>query len=373
MIGPEPDVAVVGGGLAGGLLALALAENGLAVQLVDSGDAQPAATSLSYGAMASWALPRTPLGQVLRQAPNHWHRLQQRYGDLGWRSTWFRPMGAGAPLGGRLPLPCSRVLVWRFRHQLPQVLRRLGVVQTGAVVRRLDPPERRDARWSLPITPVADGAGQGEVIRPRQVVLAAGAGCRSLWPQLPGQLRLSWAGVLALQQQSLGWPWARFGAVGLRLPRRFQRLELEARAPQLAAPEWQVDPGLLPWEEGWLAGQITLVRPGLDLGEPPSASDQEQHLRQALAGEVPALEHWPGRLRQVPVSFCTGGLPLVGPLAEAPGLWLFSGFSGAFTAVPSLAPLLARWIAASSEQVPAEAGQLAALGLVPMSGLGCMT
>ena len=60
------------------------------------------------------------------------------------------------------------------------------------------------------------------------------------------------------------------------------------------------------------------------------------------------------------MAFCTGGLPLVGPLPGAAGLWVFSGFSGAFAQVPVLAPLLADVIAGV-----ADGSALAGLGVLP--------
>jgi glycine/D-amino acid oxidase-like deaminating enzyme len=62
----------------------------------------------------------------------------------------------------------------------------------------------------------------------------------------------------------------------------------------------------------------------------------------------------------MPVAFCTGGLPLAGPIPGAAGLWVFSGFGGAFTQVPVLAPLLAEVIAAESDL-----SGLARLGTLP--------
>jgi glycine/D-amino acid oxidase-like deaminating enzyme len=113
-----------------------------------------------------------------------------------------------------------------------------------------------------------------------------------------------------------------------------------------------VDPGLLPWGECWLAGQISLVRPGLGAGSSPDGALQEQRLRQALAPLLPGLGHWPGTFLQVPVSFCSDGEPLVGPVAAAPGLWVFAGFSAAFTAIPPRAAGLARLLAGSVAQHP---------------------
>ena len=48
------------------------------------------------------------------------------------------------------------------------------------------------------------------------------------------------------------------------------------------------------------------------------------------------------------MAFSRTGIPLAGPLAEAPGLFGFSGFSGGFAQVPVLAPLLAEVLAARS-------------------------
>jgi glycine/D-amino acid oxidase-like deaminating enzyme len=68
---------------------------------------------------------------------------------------------------------------------------------------------------------------------------------------------------------------------------------------------------------------------------------------------LPALARWPGRFQQVPVSFCTDGQPLVGPVTGAPpGLWSFVGFSAAFLAVPRLAPQLARAVLQAAAQMP---------------------
>ncbi|MEO1002882.1 MAG: FAD-dependent oxidoreductase [Cyanobacteria bacterium J06638_7] len=349
---PDPggaaDVVVVGGGLAGGLLALELAGRGLATELIDplldsSPDCAANATALSYGAMAPWAAPLSPMGRLIRTAPGRWRRLQRRHGDLGWQRACFRPIGAGAPLAGLLPLPCSRVRALQLQRRWPDLLRQAGVRLTAAAVSALEPDGGAASGWRLWLR-------QGGFRRGRQLVLAAGAGCRALWPALPAQLRVSWAGVLELEPR----PGAGPAGGGLRLPARFSRLALEARAAGLSQECWVVDPGLMRWGDGWLAGQISVLRPGLEAAAPPAAELQERRLRQALAGVDAALATWPGRFRQVPVSFCPGGLPLVGP-SGPPGLWLFSGFSGAFAQVPGLAPLLADWIAACRE--PDAAGQ----------------
>jgi glycine/D-amino acid oxidase-like deaminating enzyme len=88
-------------------------------------------------------------------------------------------------------------------------------------------------------------------------------------------------------------------------------------------------------------GQITLVGPHPDPGLPPDPATMEARLRAGLQELDPQLAALPGTYRQVPVSFCLGGSPLAGPVDKAPGLWMFSGFSGAFAVVPSLAESLA--------------------------------
>jgi glycine/D-amino acid oxidase-like deaminating enzyme len=320
-----PDVAVVGGGLAGALLALELACLDQRVLLLDDlAQSHLCASQWSYGAIA-------PL------AGQRWQQLQRQHGDLGWRRAWFRPLGPGAFLGGCLPLPCSRVRADILQLQLPLALERAGVERLPVRVDRLIPPAGDQRPWRLQLR------HQAEPLVVRQVVLAAGAGCRALWPELPTSLRVSWAGVLLLQPQPGGWPWE--GPAAMRLPGLFTRLDLEARAASLSQEAWQVDPGMLPWGQRWLAGQISLVRPGLVAGAPPDAGLQERRLRQALTPIYPDMAHWPADFQQVPVSFCTDGQPLVGPVTGVTGLWVFAGFSSAFTAIPVIAPVMAQAIA----------------------------
>ena len=98
----------------------------------------------------------------------------------------------------------------------------------------------------------------------------------------------------------------------------------------------------------------------------PTAALVSHRLRQAWGASG---VRWPtalaeaGRFHRVPVAFCSDGLPLVGPIPQAPGLWVFSGFSGAFAQVPVLAPLLADWLAGPPRQRAQAPRRLRALGL----------
>ena len=330
------DVLIVGAGVAGGLLALELRQLGASVTVVDAA-ASAAASAISYGALPGWPLAPTPLARRAAGASRRWRHLQERHGDLGWRPCRLRLHGGGLRLlGGWWPLPFAQVDSAVLAARLPVVLAAAGVVCRWARVERLDPLPA--AGWALHLN-------DGSRLQAPQVVLAAGAHCRQLWPALPERLRCSWAAALELASYP-----AHLGAAAAWLPTSFGRLALERRAPHLSQPAWVVDGGLVPRGEGALLGQHTLVRPGLEPGAPPPAEAVEQQLRQGLAATPwgAPLAARPGRLHQAAVAFCSQGPPLVGPLAEAPGLWAFTGFSAGFSQVPVLAPLLAQALLAQA-------------------------
>jgi glycine/D-amino acid oxidase-like deaminating enzyme len=329
------DVAVVGGGLAGGVLALELADQGLAVVLLDAGDVS--ATALSYGLMT---VP----------AAAAWVGLQLRHGALGLRWRWARRASAGEGHRGlsrwleRLPLPVAQVTAPAFLAALPAALAAAGVRLLQARAHRLQPlPPRPDGPpgWLLTL----EG---GATLQARQAVLAAGSGCRSLWPDLDPRLGTSWAGVLELDEppsRALRWP------AQLVVPRRFQRLDLERRAAHLTRSGWVVDAGVVCNGSRWLAGQISLVEPQAAAADGVADPRRmEVWLRAALAGLQEGLGRAAGRYRQVPVSFCTDTMPLVGTVPGAPGLWVFTGFTAAFSQVPRQARGLARAIAQWTSQ-----------------------
>ena len=127
----------------------------------------------------------------------------------------------------------------------------------------------------------------------------------------------------------------------LVLPRHWQRPALEARADQLEQPAWIVDAGLVPWDAGALLGQISLIRPQPDPGAAPDPGWMEERLRRGLAQLDPMLASLPGRYQQVAVPFCVDGQPLLGPVDDAPGLWICTGFRSPFGGMPRQAEALA--------------------------------
>ena len=262
----------------------------------------------------------------------HGGELHERHGDLGLRRRRLHRHGQ----------VFGQVDLIRFCQALPLALDRLGVRQLQAQVAH--PPRRLGGLWELELLGQGDGILSVQV---GQVVLAAGAGCRALWPGLSQSLRSSWAGILHLE----AWPdpkrypsrWLRRArGGGVVLPQAMARPSLEQRAGALAQEEWVVDPGLACLGDGLLVGQISLVRPGLELGAPPDRAVMESRLRQALGHFDPVLAELPARYRQVPVSFCLDGQALAGPVAGAPGLWALAGFRGAFGGGPQGRPSLGR-------------------------------
>ncbi|MFM8525604.1 MAG: FAD-dependent oxidoreductase, partial [Cyanobacteriota bacterium] len=314
----------------------------------------------SFGGVAWWSGPPGPLGDLMRQAPRQWRRWQRRHGDLGWRRCRLQLHGPGGSALARIwPRRFSRVDGQKLRWSLPTALQAAGVERLAlgplgplTLEPRPGTLRRRGLSLVLPDRPP---------LHTDRVVLAAGAGCRGLWPDLPAVLRSSWAGVLALEQRPAAVPGDR-----IQLPRHWQRPGLERRAASLTDEEWIVDPGLAPWEGGLLVGQISLVTPEPATAPEPERARMEERLRHGLAGWTPGLATLDAPYRQAAVAFSSDGLPLVGPVPGQPGLWIFTGFSGAFSQVPVLAPVLARCLTASLTAPSAtSAAPLKALGVLP--------
>jgi glycine/D-amino acid oxidase-like deaminating enzyme len=350
MAGPgclaSDPVVVVGAGLTGGLIALALARLGLSVIQVAPPSQEPGATAtgLSYGSLS--------LGTTGRA----WRNLERLHGPLGWTACGLKLHDRGW-LGRRLTLAASRVDGPTLMKALPRALAAAGVQQRAALVQGLAAGAAGGWRLQLldlPPTKPCPGPQVGSsILEARQVVLAAGAGCLDLWPPLAPQLGISWAGVLALESNPGSNPgsnkWLGQVARGrLVLSQQEQRLELEDQAGWLAEERWIVDASAAPWgHKGVLVGQISLVRPLDGSRQAPDPARMEQRLRQGLQGWDPQLAALVGAYRQVPVVFGRQGRALVGPVPGAPGLWTFTGFRSPFSTAPAQAAQLAHSLAAT--------------------------
>ena len=386
----EP-VVVVGAGLTGGLIALALARLGLTVIQVAPPSQEPdssvtgasapgacdtgacdtgtcatgtsaagisatgtSATALSYGSLSLGATGRA------------WRNLERLHGPLGWTSCGLKLHDRGW-LGRRLTLPASRVDGPTLMAALPRALAAAGVQQQPALVQGLEagptggwrlmlldlPPssQRQGPQGKPPMREPQVGVRPlgASILEVRQVVLAAGAGCLDLWPPLIRQLGISWAGVLALETNPGSNPWLRQVAKGrLVLNQQEQRLGLEDQAGWLAEERWIVDASAAPWgPQGVLLGQISLVRPLDGTRQAPDPAKMEERLRQGLQGWDPQLAALTGTYRQIPVAFGLQGRALVGPVPGAPGLWTFTGFRSPFSTAPLRAIQMAQSLAAN--------------------------
>lgn len=404
-------VVVIGAGLTGGLIALALARLGLTVIQVAPPSREPDSNSLGTsvrgtsasgtGATGETDVFGTALGAIatgvtamgatatglsygslsLGTSGRAWRNLERLHGPLGWTACGLKLHDRGW-LGRRLTLAASRVDGPTLMAALPGALAAAGVQQRPAVVQGLEAGAAGGWRLrllDLPSTklcPALHGQNsqgelsQGEnsqgqnsprefplgeppqaesILEARQVVLAAGAGCLDLWPPLAHQLGISWAGIVALEINPGGNRWLDQVARGrLVLSQLEQRLELEDQAGWLAEERSIVDASAAPWgPQGVLVGQISLVRPPEGARQPPDPLKMEQKLRRGLQRWDPQLAALKGAYRQIPVAFGRQGRALVGPVPDAPGLWTFTGFRSPFSTAPAQADKLARSMAAT--------------------------
>jgi glycine/D-amino acid oxidase-like deaminating enzyme len=378
MAGPgclaSDPVVVVGAGLTGGLIALALARLGLTVIQVAPPSQEPDASATGTSATGTSANSTSATGLSygslsLGTTGRAWRNLERLHGPLGWTACGLKLHDRGW-LGRRLTLPASRVDGPTLIAALPRALAAAGVRQRPALVLGLEagaagswrlrlmdlaPTNQRQRPQGEPLLEVPLGVPPlgvpplgASILEARQVVLAAGAGCLDLWPPLVRQLGISWAGVLSLESNPGNNPWLRQVAKGrLVLNQQEQRLGLEDQAGWLAEERWIVDASAAPWgPKGVLVGQISLVRPLDGPRQAPDLAKMEQRLRQGLQGWDPQLAALVGTYRQVPVAFGLQGQALVGPVPGAPGLWTFTGFRSPFSTAPLRAAQLAQSLAA---------------------------
>ncbi len=134
---------------------------------------------------------------------------------------------------------------------------------------------------------------------------------------------------------------------------RFKREAEAAQNPQWQLPDTQIIPPVL--ETGVIQFQNKTARIGqisrfYTAYTPPSNPTESQtQMSRAIAQQVPAFASVSGTWRHCLVTFTQDGLPLLGALPHVSGLHLFSGFTGPFALVPSVAQRYARYLTGSAD------------------------
>lgn len=140
----------------------------------------------------------------------------------------------------------------------------------------------------------------------------------------------------------------------LVMPAEAQRFDMEAKAGRVETdflwdqPGQEItqpilDVGAVQFQDGRLRmGQISRA-----LSDPQAqidATQSEAEIRAGLGQILPDLHHVPGEWCRCLVAFTGDRLPLIGPLPDVEGLYLFSGFSNPFAILPPLAERFAQQV-----------------------------
>ncbi|MFM7448766.1 MAG: NAD(P)/FAD-dependent oxidoreductase [Leptolyngbyaceae cyanobacterium] len=363
------DWIVVGGGFTGAALAYELSRHQLQVLLVERHTALQGATRFSYGGIAYWsgttdmtrqlcaegiALHRSLPDQLeadtqFREldllltipATEDPQRVAQTYAQFAIPPQLLTVQAACdlEPLLNRAAI--SGALTVKHGHISPEAmnqayltafLRQGGQIQTGTVT-HLARPSTQHA--------VAVCCGV-DCYQAAHVVVCAGALSRSLLRAsgLPLPLYFTHAELVELAPTALS-------LQAMVMPADTKRFRLEAEASTTERDRLWDEPGFEPvppildagaiqLQDGRIRlGQIsrTLTDPGASL----AAQESEAAIRQQVGALLPKVQDLPGTWHHCLVAFSRDQLPLIGAVAGASGVYVFSGFSNPLAIVPPLA------------------------------------
>jgi glycine/D-amino acid oxidase-like deaminating enzyme len=371
------DVIVVGNGLAGAALSYELAKAGQSVLLMDDGNPD-SGTSYSYGGIGYWA-GTNDLTETLLQAGIARHRqLPEELGadtqlreldllltvdqdadiaELTAAYSVFRkpPVFISATaaheiepqlnvdaIAGAFHARHAHVNPMRVVAAYNQAFRRLGGHHNISAVTQL-------VRIGQRVTGILTEA---QAYPAGTVVVAAGAYSQQLVRDVGLQVPLFFTHAEIVETPPLD-----FEVRSLIMPAANSRLQLEAEAAQSAALWQQSNRQIMPpvLEAGVIQfadktariGQISRFHTAYS---PPADPDAAvRMMRDAIAHKIPALKTISGNWRHCLVTFTQDGLPLLGPISHINGLHLFSGFTGPFALVPSVAERYAQHLSRSTE------------------------
>ncbi|MEO1622318.1 MAG: FAD-dependent oxidoreductase [Cyanobacteria bacterium J06632_3] len=372
------DSIVIGNGLTGAALSYELAKQGQSVLLMDDGNPH-SGTRYSYGGIGYWA-GTTDLTDMLFRAGIARHRelpeelgadTQLRELDLlltvekgadidalkaGYEGFRTPPKFVSAQVACELepllnPESIDGAFVTPHAHVDPmsvvsaynQAFRRLGGHHQISAVTGL-------VRVSHRITGITT---QTQAYPAQRVIVAAGAHSLQLLQTANVQVPLYFTHAEIVETAPLP-----FDVRTFVMPATNARIVVENRATdesEWQQPNHQVMPPVL--EAGIIQfrnktariGQISRFHTAYT--PPEEASLSEAKMRRAMEQKIPKLAGIAGTWRHCLVSFTQDGLPLLGPVSNTQGLYLFSGFTGPFALVPPTAQHFAKYLVEGSDTV----------------------
>ncbi|MEG4208756.1 FAD-binding oxidoreductase [Microcoleus sp. S13_B4] len=368
------DWIVVGGGITGASLSYELAKKGFAVLLLERDATMQNATRFSYGGLAYWSGTTDLTRQLCREGiERHRNLSAQLDADTEFRELdLLLTIDAGtdaekaaanyahfaivpqllsvAEAGELEPLlnksAIAGALTVRHGHISPTATNKAycqgflplgGTIEFAEVIGFIEEGNR--------ISGVKTAQG---IYRCENAVVCAGGWSRSLLKAAGVSV-----GVYFTRTEILETAPVDLKLRTLVMPAVLKRFELEAESSRIEmdflwdepGKELQppiLDSGAIQFHDGSLRiGQLS--RTLSDLNAKVDRQTSETAIRAGISKVLPALAGLPATWHECSVAFSGDNLPVVGPIADRPGLHVFSGFSNPLTIVPALAERFANW------------------------------
>ena len=368
------DWIVVGGGITGAALSYELAKKGFAVLLLERDATMQNATRFSYGGLAYWSGTTDLTRQLCREGiERHRHLSAQLDADTEFRELdLLLTIDAGndvekvaanyahfaivpqllsvAEAGELEPLlnksAIAGALTVRHGHISPTAtnkaycqgfLRLGGTIEFAEVIGLIQEGNRISGVKTV-----------HESYACKNAVVCAGGWSRSFLKAAGVS-----AGVYFTRTEILETAPVDVKLRTLVMPAVLKRFELEAESSrnevdflwdepgkELQPPI--LDSGAIQFNDGSLRiGQLS--RTLSDLNAKVDRETSETAIRAGISKVLPDLAGLPATWHECIVAFSADNLPVVGPIADRPGLHVFSGFSNPLVIVPALAERFANW------------------------------
>lgn len=372
------DAIVVGNGLAGAALSYELVKAGLLVLLLDDGNPD-SGTRYSYGGIGYWAGTTDLTETLFREGFARHQALPEELGaDTQLRELdLLLTVEKGADVEalkkdyGAFRTPPKFVSTAEAREIEPQLkaesiegaftIRHAHVDPMSVVAAYNQAFRRLGGHHNIsPVTGLVKIAGkvtgvttEAQAYPAKTVIVAAGAYSLKLLQAASLQVPLQFTHAEIVETPPL-----ETEVRSLIMPATNARVDLEsdtATATDWQKPNHQVMPPVLE------AGVIQFKNKTARIGQisrfhtaytPPADGDKAKgEMIDAIAHQLPCLQSVKGTWRHCLVTFTQDGLPLLGPIPGVDGLHLFSGFTGPFSLVPSVAERYVQHLVGSPDQM----------------------